>query len=815
MTANNYIATILDISKRLENSTHNDTLIQDVLELNNWLFRICHKSNKNIFKAIKKQHNNTKILYDLGYIEPRSYEKIKKLYKLEKLKKYIDDGISYVNDYDYDDICILINVLKKSCTDNLMMQLSNEYVDRVTLLFNKMGTSISSDIISRHDKNIIISDMKNLSDKHLSPTLGQSISLVSQLLTVNITTLSSDFSAEKLKFNSDENKKSFPKNTLILKNNHIKKLNICENIYGACGDINFELAYDGKHSDFSFLFDSKQLLLLDIEIVDEFDILEEQTDEEQKVSHTKYSMVGTVGDNSQIYQDFNTSLYSHKHSEAQSSIIEFKINFKDPLTSLWEIHKPTYIDFNKSLDDIIFDNFYFNKIITIDTSGAKSLREKMPQVFVSTINRNFYDFFIEQLYLNECYIKYYTDPKSGKPTYFISDQIDSSLKESIKNNQKNVLQKIDEYDSHILKYQHITPNSLDSFIKKEIVTPNINGKDSVKEVKNCNLDNIYETIIQKPSYLGYGSDDKQIPEHSRYSAELESCNDLAYLNTHIDLSKIDIDKVFLPYKDINSVYLSTKKIHIIRSKYSSKQLYRSIDEYPYNSDPEKNVYEKIILCKQRKLTHSNTFKYYFRDHKDLLPSYPTFREYSGFDLIGKIIIGNNTPPESAKAYKFFSGYKLDEDSFSTVQEGKEKGSNNIFDSKDKLQYALEVTKNMLAPKCDAEPILFIPIKINIDSSANEFMPLRNNDVVMVRISDITSCHATEMVSNSATAVDTTDKKRIQRQNFGAKENCIVGYAEDKDSEIYSIEQTNKNNDNSIFIHDKKGIFITYTSKQGN
>ena len=105
-------------------------------------------------------------------------------------------------------------------------------------------------------------------------------------------------------------------------------------------------------------------MLLDIEIVDEFDILEEQTDEEQKVSHTKYSMVGTVGDNSQIYQDFNTSLYSHKHSEAQSSIIEFKINFKDPLTSLWEIHKPTYIDFNKSLDDIIFDNFYFNKIMS-------------------------------------------------------------------------------------------------------------------------------------------------------------------------------------------------------------------------------------------------------------------------------------------------------------------------------------------------------------------------------------------------------------------------------------------------------------------
>ena len=809
---NDYKRTILEISKRLKQSSYSKSLIQDVLQLNNKLASICHKSSEDIFYIIKKQYKNSQHLYDLGFIGPLSYKKIKYIYKLEKLKKSINEGLEFVNDYDYEDIYMLINILKESCTNDLMAQLPNNYVDDVTFLFNKMATSISSYKISRHNKDIIISDLKKLSHKYLSPTLGQSTALISQVVTVSITTLSKDFSTDKLSFKAEENKKSFEKNILVLKNNHIKKLSICENIYGASGEIDFELAYDNKHSDFEFLFDNKQLLLLNIEIVDEFDILEGESYKENRVSRTKYSMVGTVGDNSQVHQNFNTSLHSHKHLEIYSGIKEFRISFKDPLASLWKIHKPTYIDFHKSLEDIIFDNFHFNGIISLDTSGTKLLKEKIPQVFVSTVNRDFYDFFIEQLYLNECSIKYYTDPKSGKPTYYISDKIDSPLKESVKNTQDDVSQQFDPYDIHILKHQQITPNGLDSFIKKKIVNSDINGQDSVKEVQKDSIDSLYETVIQKPSYLGYNSDSKQALKHGKYSAKLESSNDLAYINTHLDLSKIDIDKVFLPYKNTDSVYLSMKKIHLIRSKYNSKQLYRNINDHSYKSDSEKDVYEKITLCEQRKLTHSNIFKYYFRDYEDLLPEYPVFRKYSSLNLIGKITIGKDTAPESAKAYKFFSDYQLKEDSFSTVQENKENGSNNIFDSKDKLLYALEVNKNMLAPKCDVDPIIFIPVKININSSTNEFMPLRNNDIVMVEISGISSCHAIEIVSNSAISIHTSDKKHIQRQNYGAKENCIVGYTEENDSEIYSIEQTNKNNDNSIFIHDKKGIFITYTSK---
>lgn len=51
----------------------------------------------------------------------------------------------------------------------------------------------------------------------------------------------------------------------------------------------------------------------------------------------------------------------------------------------------------------------------------------MPQVFISTLNRSFYDFFIEQLKCNKCFLKYLCDKKTGKLTYYVTDEIDAPL----------------------------------------------------------------------------------------------------------------------------------------------------------------------------------------------------------------------------------------------------------------------------------------------------------------------------------------------------------------------------------------------------
>lgn len=91
------------------------------------------------------------------------------------------------------------------------------------------------------------------------------------------------------------------------------------------------------------------------------------------------------------------------------------------------VHKPSYIEINKSLDDIFKDNFFFDNLLALDTNKSNRLKSRMPQLFISTLNRNFYDFFIEQLKINKCFLTYFCDKKTGKVTYYVTDEINASL----------------------------------------------------------------------------------------------------------------------------------------------------------------------------------------------------------------------------------------------------------------------------------------------------------------------------------------------------------------------------------------------------
>ncbi|AXA32991.1 hypothetical protein [Francisella adeliensis] len=233
----------------------------------------------------------------------------------------------------------------------------------------------------------------------------------------------------------------------------------------------------------------------------------------------------------------------------------------------------------------------------------------------------------------------------------------------------------------------------------------------------------------------------------------------------------------------------------------------------YKSDSDQDRYEKIAYTKKLALTHANKWSYTYGDYSVLSPDYPQYTPVKEFDMIGKVIIAKSVDEDSKKAYKFFKSYKMEESEFSSVQKDEEAGTYDVLNSKEAIFYAVELVPEMLAEDSSEDPIVYIPVRININSNINEFMPLRNDDLIRLRVTGLVKCFGDELISNSAISTEKAQKKLLQRHLLGAKENCEVAYTQEEKDEIYSIVQQNKANDNSIFIHNNKGIFLTYKAKE--
>ncbi|MDE4978145.1 pathogenicity determinant protein PdpA1, partial [Francisella tularensis subsp. holarctica] len=73
----------------------------------------------------------------------------------------------------------------------------------------------------------------------LSRYIGYNTVLQKQEITINIKPINKNFELEDISFVSTRNKQYFKHNSLTLKNHHIEKLEVCENIYGINGWLTF------------------------------------------------------------------------------------------------------------------------------------------------------------------------------------------------------------------------------------------------------------------------------------------------------------------------------------------------------------------------------------------------------------------------------------------------------------------------------------------------------------------------------------------------------------------------------------------------
>lgn len=635
---------------------------------------------------------------------------------------------------------------------------------------------------------------------------------------ISIKPLDSNFKPQDLNFVSSKNKQSFKEKSLKLNNLHIKCLEIQNYIYGLEGSLTFQLAYTNNHKDFDFLLIPNQPLLIDIKIDDTYNFFKESKKKDHHTRSTRYVAIALTPDKVNIQEDYQYSIYSYSKNFS-SGIKEFRLNFYDPLKSLRMTHKPSYIDINKSLDDIFKDNFCFDSLLTLDTNKSNKLKSRMPQVFISTLNRSFYDFFIEQLKCNKCFLKYFCDKKTSKLTYYVTDEIDASLQKNIANSDEDLKTKLSAYDLSCLKKQTLVSKKPQLYTKENNVNPDMVISSSRKEEKSISdteikaFSKMYQDNIRPISYYSQDSDNDKEVELPQFELELISKNTLPFIDSDISLMKLKNDGDYLlGSSDTNNFFIIRKTLSFKRTKYTTKELYKNISNFHYQSDSESDIYEKISYSKYPSLTHRNTIKYIIKDYKQLNPEYPTYIKFNSFYITGKITIGENVNKDSKKAYKFFKNYKPEESSFEEFQESGEKGSSLILNSKVGILYAIEIAKEMLYAKSSEKPIIYLTSKININSANNQFMPLRNEDIIMIELQSINKGEIKELISNSAISTKKTQKQLLQRQLLGAKENCEIAYSQTSDGETFSLTQLNSISENSFLLNDKKGIFLRYKSK---
>ncbi|MBK2268232.1 pathogenicity determinant protein PdpA1 [Francisella philomiragia] len=781
-------------------------------EVNNYI--ITHKL-ENI-DIINLQLKTTKALYKKSLISVLDYKKYQQYCKITQLKNNIDQFTLYFSSSNKDSQSLELAILelKNSYQSDLILELSYDYIKKIDNLLNIIDNAIQR---SSSLKKTILREFNKLRN-NLSKYIAYNSVLQKQELIINIKPINQNFETENINFISTNNKQYFKQNSLTLKNSHIKNLEVRENIYGVSGDLTFNLAYINNHKDFDFLLIPNQPILIDIQINDSFNFYKKDSKKEHHTRSSRFVVVGFNSNNVDINEDFEYSIYSYSKN-ISSGVKEFKIKFHDPLKAFWSKHKPSYIDINKSLDDIFKDNFFFNGLFSLDTNKSDSLKNRIPQVFISTVNRSFYDFFIDQLEQNKSYLKYFCDKKNGKVTYYVVDEVDSSLQNNISNSDENLKTKLSPYDISCFKKQSLIANKPNLYIKENDISPDITINNKRKEERKTSnasakaFSSIYKDNFLAVQYLQNSNNENKEVTSSEFQILLTSKNTLPFIDSEISLSKLENDNSFiLGTTNIKNLFICERKLSFTRSKYATKELYHNLDKLHYKTDSESDVYEKIAFTKILNRTHDNLVTYRIKSYSDIAPEYPSYKTFYNFYINGKITIGENVNNDSKKAYKFFKNYKPEESSFSEFQESGEKGTSIIQNSKTDIFYAVEIIKEILPDKSSEKPIIYIPMKVNINSANNQFMPLRNDDIILIEAQSLTNAEIVQLISNSAISTEKAQQQLLQRQLLGAKENCEMAYTQTSDGETFSLTQLNEACENSFLINNKKGIFLRYKSK---
>jgi hypothetical protein len=706
--------------------------------------------------------------------------------------------------------------------------LSKEYLYKLNFIYNHV-----SKLIKLHDA-LPKEFNDNISSEYISRNTGFNKTLLEQKLSIELNSIN------RLDFNMSESE------TCLLNNYHIVELDIAEKQYGLDGHLIFELCYPDDSSDFNFLFKENSLIYLSIHIEDKF-VNSDSIDNESQYINRKdtYKAIGQI---CEISSFPNKNTVDNDMDEIVT-IKRFKMFFSDPLKSIWNLHEPTYINCNKSLIDIFDENLSSNiegKLFDLNYIQSEKLNNKIEQVFISSLGRDFYDFFIEQLFLNGCVLKYDSDPKDSEqnsilPSYYVVDNINDFekiklFKSTREYNKQNYTTEYSLQDLLSVVHQKILFDNPSISVKSKAINFDIqliNKDENYQDIHKKDIDNKDEntTAVNPFNFLYKSVDVKNSLNHGIRSLELKTICNLPNVYTKVDFTKVKREKrkdkqdLLLGDQPFDEYFVRRKKITLIRSKLHTELLYKVLSDSDfYKKDiPDSYKNEQIASWSTSKIetlfnggiSHYNKVIYNLGNSLDMRPEYPKFKSFKSFDITGKVIVDSDQISRRDKRdtkyknrkYRFFKQFELKESSFKEASQGE-----NIF-------YALEVPCSAFHSKYTGIPVIYIPVDINLNANANEYTPLCNGDILIIKIISLDYCYGYKVLSSSAIASDKATKIHTQRYFLGSTENCSISYIETNNEnnapqeKKYFIKQENEESDNTFALtNNQEGICFTYQSK---
>uniref|UniRef100_UPI0013C31579 hypothetical protein n=1 Tax=Facilibium subflavum TaxID=2219058 RepID=UPI0013C31579 len=660
--------------------------------------------------------------------------------------------------------------------------------------------------------------------------LGYDPFILEQKITVELNPLDETLSTKPLTLISNEYQNKTPYaqfKGLMLSNFHLLDLNVDLSSYGFSGDLLFQLSYDDRafHPDYLFLYQNVPLsIALTIEHIYVFDDPDKKGENYKKTFYLQGVANLQNNEHLQFFDPLVGKNTDKQTSQFEAMLPSFKLSFCDVIQSFWREHHPIYIDFNKSYIDVFEENNFFQAWATLDASKCKKLAVKQKQIFVSTKNASFYDYFIEALDHYGVYLIYdYESLTKGKATYQLFDSL-TDIQKPTKGSGMLTSMDLGQIKDILC---HVTP----PWYVKENTTLNIADSNIQTQNANSIMPNDFLALggFKKTQMLKIA--DKKIYDNTaKWYTEVQSRRQSCQYTYLVQLRQLTPFMPMLPsYQPVlidqdqwhcsignfsQNLLISRQKWRFTQNKATKAYVKQKIIEQNYESEEDKDRFEKITMIgESHGITHFTSIESTWLDGKSQQHMLPDYQHFSPILLDAEITIGKNVDESVQYGYKFYQGQTETEGSFSDDTSSNLDAYTYAGQSEKTLCYALKLP-TVLYKSSDAQNSVFAAIDVST-FGAHTFYPLRNGDKVLLEIVNAEMVLIKSLRDNTILSQDKASEKMVQRMIYGAQQECELSYTQDNQDQVFQVKQTTKDGKgvNILSFSNKSGVTLAFSDKK--
>ncbi len=721
---------------------------------------------------------------------------------------------------------LMLDELESLLIEEILLQLTRTELYKFKQVVAKLSQFFA---LSETSKNQARKLFRLLQEK-IKPVVGYDAFVLEQKIIAELNPLDANLAPTALSLvsNPSQNDTEYSKlKGLMLSNYHITKLEFELCRYGFSGEIQFQISYDDKfHSDYLFLYQNQPIsIALTIENTYVFD------DPEKK--NTKYVKELTLQGVAELSYDdhlrFTDPLVAQdidaQTCEFAAKLPFFTFKFADALQSFWRLHKPLYVDFNKSYLDVFEQNNFFANWAEIDSAKSKRLAVKQKQITVATHDRSFYDYFIEALDRYGVYLVYdYEKLTNGKALYHLYDEIsDFQVKDTEKGTltSRDLLQ-VEAVDVQVRPPWNKTERIL-NLAQDNSVCTQVTGIYPEEYLALSAVQSVKHTLMRDVK-IATNTTNWLLSQKKRaasceyyYQVELKEMMPFVPVEPSYNPMNLDRDQWQCSLANFSkSILVSKQGFRLVQNKSTIVELQKKLLSQNYEPDAtaDKDRFEKITMVGESSgITHFIDIMAIWQDGLSEENDLPEYVPFQSFVCEAAVTIGENVDDSVKYGYKFYKGQTVTEGSFADDPASKLEDYVYSGQSENALTYAVNLPTILYQDPQNKTPV-FVPVPLRT-SASNSFTPLRNGDYVEVRFLNAEVMEIAARQSKSAVVEDKASQKMVQQSLYGPQQECQLAYTQDSNDQVLQLMQNGKDGQgvNALSLSQQEGIVLMFSDEK--